>query len=116
MISPYDFLTVKSKTEAEQRALVEGFASQRIVPAKSGRLHDLVEEKFPLPHDVDETGMMRLWGLAIWMSDIGTVLSKDLRKLYLEDLDKILADLKIDRRLIVSMSGQADRAISILSE
>lgn len=116
MISPYDFLTVKSKPEAEQLALVDSFAAQGVAPAKIKELRELAEKKFPIPSDVDEKQLMRLWGLAIWMSDIGTVLSRDLRAKYLRDLEKTLADLGVDRRLIISMSGQADQAISILAD
>ena len=114
MISPYDFFTVKSKPAAEQQALVEGFAAQPVTPSKIKELRELAEAKFPLPSDANEEQLMRLWGLAFWMSDIGTVPSRDLRDVYLEDLDRALAHFGVDRRLIISMSGQADRAISIL--
>ena len=113
--SPYDFLTIKSKSEAEQLEVLKIFAAEDRKPSVTVRLRELAEEKFPLDQDLTAADLARLWGLAIWMSDIGTVLTKSRRKIYLERLNETIESFKADRRAIVSMSSQADQAISILN-
>jgi hypothetical protein len=116
-LSPLEFLTIKSKSERAQLELLEAFAEERKDDvATVRRLRTLAEEKFPLDANMTTVELVKLWGLAIWMSDIGTVLTKPMRSTYLEHVSATIEDLKFDRRAVISMSSQADRAIEILND
>lgn len=115
-LSPLEFLTIKSKSEQAQLELLDAFAEERKNDSETvQKLRALAEEKFPLDSSMTTVELVKLWGLAIWMSDIGTVLTKPMRSAYLEHVTSTIEDLKFDRRAVVSMSSQADRAIEILN-
>lgn len=116
-LSPLEFLTIKSKSEQAQIDLLDAFAEERKDDkATVQRLRSLAEEKFPLDANMTTADLVKLWGLAIWMSDIGTVLTKPMRSAYLEHVTATIDELNFDRRAVVSMSSQADRAIEILND
>lgn len=114
MTSPYEFFTLKSKTEEQQVALLKSFASQTYSDEILSELNSLAEEKFPLPKGTSSYDMLLLWGLALWMSDIGTVMTKSRRGIYLSHLKETIEKFGMDFRIISIMSSQADRAASIL--
>ena len=116
-ISPLEFLTIKSKSEQAQIEIVDAFAEERKGDvATAQKLRSLAEEKFPLDANMTPVELVKLWGLAIWMSDIGTVLAKPSRSEYLAHVMETIDNLNFDRRAVVSMSSQADRAIEILND
>jgi hypothetical protein len=110
----YDFLMVKSKSEETQLKAIAQFAARSLPAKKLEELVELANDAVPFLPKFENSEYLRLWATAIWLSDIGTVHDRELRKEYLADIKKTLVDLELDFRVISSLSTRADRAISIV--